>query len=580
MCIALVVLFLPTLLGLSYTSSPPTAAWLVADRAGTGEIFNYPFAAARGPGRGQLCTAGYFEGKSCFGEECLRSAGHHDGYIVARSEADGKVLWVRQGTGSSNIWPTQLCATEQQMVVLVGRFIGRVEWDEVVLTAPAQAVFVVAFRSEGTLIWASVVAAEDTNHTVPAAAGSRAVHWHDSLKASVTIDVNTVYVAGTFRGSAKWSHIQMQSSGGADTFVAALDLGTGAVQWAARGGGTHREVVRSVAAASGRVFIGGDFSGQAHWGAVELQSTPLMEEHPQWGDSNDAYCVAYNSSTGQVLWGWAAGGSAWDRAAALAVNPHTLLLAADAYGTSHWGQVTVQALGNDGSKPHSVLVGISPADGKVLWARPSTGSSTVWSAALEFDTVFVAGSFYDHAQWPSGTAGAVVPDGDGLLSNGESDGFVAAFDAQTGDALWAIGLGGAGIDHVSAVGVLSNRLLVVGFFYSALIWGQTTVLKAQDGASAFVVEFVLNRSTPHGSSGSIGDDSTTSGAIASEHVPEPRSEQGAIRDKDWEVVSTRDSMGVAISADHAIVLVPMLVAVCVLPICTWWWRHVQNKLTD
>jgi hypothetical protein len=104
--------------------------------------------------------------------------------------------------------------------------------------------------------------------------------------ASLLDGTGRLYVGGQFQGNASFGAAALASAGGYDLVVAQLDTATGAWQWARRAGGAGDEqALPSYVNAQGKVVLAGSFTGPA----LLLSSGPLTAAPTAFAYGNTNY---------------------------------------------------------------------------------------------------------------------------------------------------------------------------------------------------------------------------------------------------------------------------------------------------
>lgn len=368
----------------------------------------------------------------------------------------------------------------------------------------------------GEATWLASLA-EEQREPVATLPGSAMDSWHDTLRVSVAAAGGRLYVAGSFRGEARFgSTVFRFAAGDTDTFVAAIEGGVdataGTVVWVQTGGGTLRDMFRGVAVGGGLVFAVGDFTGFASWGSANLTSLAFNPRNPQWGFSHDAVrpqpttnppaaasralvsglqvVVAHEAASGEVRWARRGGGRAWDRATAAVVTPGgELLLAADFYDVADWGgELTLRAPLDVGTHPTASVVALEHDTGRVRWGVAARGASTALGLAACGEGIFLTGSFWNGLAFP-GLSGEAV-------SKGEDDAYLARFSLE-GRVSWLRAGGGTYTDDAAAVACDdpspgdpgTGMLYLVGYFFGSMGFGGAAAVVDPPGArpgAAFV----------------------------------------------------------------------------------------------
>ena len=185
---------------------------------------------------GDVYFAGGFTGTALFGTgTSLTSAGSDDAFL-ARYDADGNLLWVRQGGGTDGDGAWNVAADGAGNAFVVGTFRGVALWDGHPLQSRGLSdVFVAAYTPGGTVGWVQQVGANGSDYgrgiaVTPQAGGA-------------------VYVTGSFENTILVNQDVLTSAGFSDVFVARLGAANGALAWGVRGGGGGFDIGNDLALA-------------------------------------------------------------------------------------------------------------------------------------------------------------------------------------------------------------------------------------------------------------------------------------------------------------------------------------------
>ncbi len=186
-------------------------------------------------------------------------------------------------------------------------------------------------------------------------------------------------------------------------------------EWAVAAGGTKHDKTRAVNVdPAGNVLLAGEMTGPAKFGAIELPGAGQMDVF-----------VAKCSPSGGLLWARAAGGSATDRAYAVAADQ-----AGNVYAAGHFESRDAEF---DGTKVAShggydlFVVKYDP-QGKLLWVRTAGGEGYDYAHGLSVDPqgdVVVTGAVAGHATF-----------GDSTIENGPGGHLFCAKYSPEGRVRW------------------------------------------------------------------------------------------------------------------------------------------------
>jgi hypothetical protein len=272
-------------------------------------------------------------------------------------------------------------------------------------------VFLVSYTPDGSHRWSRRIGGDD---------------WEYAGGVGVDGSGN-VYVTGQVEGSLDLGGGPLPSSGGMrDLFVGSY-TSTGAYRWSQRHGAINTTVIPSDLAvnAAGQVVVVGGLDGSASLGGAVLTDA---------GD-NDMFVLALDDS-GAHLWSRALGGSGFDSAMGVAVDPNGRVAIAGAFsGSVDFGLGVVTSVGySDG-----VTIRLKN-DGFTDWVRPF--GSTTASEFVEDVTMDANGGTYMLA-----TFGGIVNLGDGpRTASGTREALLAGY-TPSGALLWSRRVGGGSLDY-------------------------------------------------------------------------------------------------------------------------------------
>jgi uncharacterized protein YfaP (DUF2135 family) len=374
------------------------------------------------------------------------------------------------------------------------------------------------------------------------------------------------YVAGAFTGTATFGTNTLVSAGQTDVFIAKYN-NAGALLWARRAGGPGFDAANGIASdGAGNTFVTGSFEGGADFGTNSLTAADADSFSDifvarldasgsfVWArgfgagavsDSGNAIAV---DSAGNVL---VAGSSAL---ATFGASPvlgagRILLAKLDASGNPLWARLAGVA-GFNGVLDAGTGVGTDAAGNVYLagnFEGPTAtfgGGATVTLANRGVSDGFLAihnsagalqrvaqiggsgsdrvnalvvdaaGNAHVGGQFSGtlalGATGALVPAAvANLTSSGQTDGFVAKFDA-TGGLLWGQSGGGASADAVRGLALGPNGTVhATGFFAGAAAFGSNTLASSGGTLDIFTARYtsagLLTFAQPSGGDDLNGD---------------------------------------------------------------------------
>lgn len=157
---------------------------------------------------GNIYFSGVFSGSVKFGNKTLNSVEGSKDIFLAKTDASGNILWVRQMGGSGPDEGCEIEVDEQGNTYISGEFPNNATFESTVLkSAGFRDVFTAKFDSQGKLIW------------IKQSGGSS-----DDVNYAISLDTaKRVTIVGTFSGNTTFGDYLMKAVGNSvDFFVARL----------------------------------------------------------------------------------------------------------------------------------------------------------------------------------------------------------------------------------------------------------------------------------------------------------------------------------------------------------------------
>jgi hypothetical protein len=387
------------------------------------ESAQYGLAVTHDP-TGNVIIAGSFSGTLAFGAITLLSAGASD-IFVAKFGPDGAPIWAKSFGNAKDQSARGVAADAQGNVVVVGQFVGTVNFGGANLTSTGpnfDDAFLVKLGPQGTHLWSKKFG--DINSQVP-----------HGVAVGPTGDIAMV---GDFQTNMTFDAIAINSFGDTDAFVAVFDS-SGTAKWAKAFGDTAAQSAHAVTFDSaGNVLVTGDTSGAMDFGAGAL---PLVGTQDAW--------TAKLSAAGSTTWGKLHGASKASGEGIGADATGNVFLTGD-----HVGKIDFGSGALDNPYGPNVYVAKLDPQGKEIWSHSYGDSQAQHAKGLSVDGKghpVVAGTF----------SGA-IDFGKGSMKGNGVDGFVTKLDTQ-GCATWQKGFGDALFQSASAVSAdASGNVLITG----------------------------------------------------------------------------------------------------------------------
>jgi len=284
-----------------------------------------------------IYIGGTFQGSVNFGTQTL-VATHEDGFI-AKYDAAGNFLWVKQLEGSNYERVRDLAIDNQENIYVAGTYssdhamLEPFQFGTEIYSVHG---FIARLSKDGTVEWANALEDSEGNYVM-----------------SVDVDdSNGVFVTGTFDNTLSIGTTTLTSNGSADVMVIHYSS-SGDLQWATSFGGTGGDVPTSIAVGKNGLFLTGIFNP-----TFQLPGGPPITPV----GSVDAFVVKL-SLAGEVGWATLIGSAGEDQGLSVAVDANDDCITGGFFeGTAYIGPTVLQGAGNQ----DLFLTKLSSTDGSVL----------------------------------------------------------------------------------------------------------------------------------------------------------------------------------------------------------------------
>ena len=223
-----------------------------------GGIYNdYSYGIAVSP-NGIAYIAGEFKDVVTLGDTTLTSMGNLDIFIAKLSET-GEWLWAVSGGSIEDDRTRDITIDSNENVYVTGSYGDTALFGSLaVLNGGESDIFVVKLNKDGVWNW------------VNTAGGIR-----DDVATSIDIDSNkNVFITGYFTGTASFDNLILSSSGNEDIFVAKLASSNGAFRGVGSAGSSTGDDISNeiIVDSNGSIYIAGSFEGTAFFGSNSITS--------------------------------------------------------------------------------------------------------------------------------------------------------------------------------------------------------------------------------------------------------------------------------------------------------------------
>ena len=244
-------------------------------------------------------SPGAFEGSADFNPAAatlqLTSAGESDTFLWKVSSTSGAVQTAQRVGGSLDDIATDIATGPDGSVSMVGHFMDTIEFDPdssvEELTTDLRSVFAMQFASSGELLWARSPASDGGVSGSP----------------RIVVDPRgNSWVTGVFTGTIDLDTQSLDSKGGSDVFVWALDQeGSGIEAYSAGGTGSDRSAGIALARDGGRLVLTGHFERNVDFdpgdGLLSLTSLPRAVPDVIINPTQDAFLWSFNTAYGTIV---------------------------------------------------------------------------------------------------------------------------------------------------------------------------------------------------------------------------------------------------------------------------------------
>ncbi len=308
----------------------------------------------------------------------------------------------------------------------------------------------------------------------------------------------SLYVAGSFRGTATLGATTLTSAGLSDVLVAKLtDNGSSAaVAWAQQAGGTGSDFATGMVRLGGQLYVAGKIDAPASFGNLTISSPGYAQRGFLASLADPAPLLTLAApNTGAVgtttsLYGSNLGGTTAITFAGAGSNVVTSGFTVNAAGTQISGVVVpsgaqsgpVNATSPQGTSnglvSFTVLPGTNLAPGWQSVSAAATASAIQFAQPDATGNILVAGTFN----------GSLTLGGTTLTSAGASDLFVAKYSPGTGSYVWAQRAGSSSNDFLRGLAVQGSSVYIVGDFNGQTAAFGSTTLTSTLGYAGYVAK--------------------------------------------------------------------------------------------
>ncbi|WP_435355602.1 SBBP repeat-containing protein [Emticicia sp. SJ17W-69] len=313
---------------------------------------------------GNIYITGYFGGTTTFDVNTKTTSGGYD-IFVAKYNNIGDLQWLQTAGGGDIDYGYDIAADVNGNVYVTGYFTGTAKFGTTTKTSPGGGdtdIFVVKYSTTGSYQWVQTV-------------GDGA----DDFGLGIATDASGyVYVTGFFNGTATFGNTSKLSAGQEDIFVVKYN-DAGSVQWVQTAGGTNIDRgVRITVDGNGNVYIIGNFSGTANFGATSKTSV----------GSRDIFVAKYNN-VGTLQWVNTAGGTNSISGNGIALDASgNVYLTGNFNGTATFGVTSKTSAGD-----YDIFVAKYSNAGSLQWVNTANGGSGSGISTDASGNIYITGGF-------------------------------------------------------------------------------------------------------------------------------------------------------------------------------------------
>jgi outer membrane protein assembly factor BamB len=208
---------------------------------------------------GDIYVTGYYAGTANFGGGSQTSAGGNDVYVAKYSGTNGSYIWGIHAGSTANDTPIAI-AVDAGRVTVAGVFRNTINFGgNDLVSAGSDDIFVASFNTT------------NGNHVWSERFGSGVTTSNDNCSGLVASG-GAVYLIGGFVNPISFGGTTFNTQGMSDVYIAKLDAGTGTHVWSKAFGGTANDVPARVIANGANVVLTGYFTNTINFGGSDLPS--------------------------------------------------------------------------------------------------------------------------------------------------------------------------------------------------------------------------------------------------------------------------------------------------------------------
>lgn len=364
---------------------------------------------------GLIYTIGDFQNTQTFGSTTLTMTGYNDAY-VAIYDTSGQFVFARKwGAAFSYVYASSICIDNASFMYVAGYFLNQCTIDGQTVNSVGQNdIYLAKLDQLGNVVW--LVRAGGNSFDEPS---------------SITYHNNTIYMTGSFTGSATFGSVNLSSSGvnDKDIFIAAYNINNGNCNWAVKAGGSGEDRGQCVRVDNGgNLMVSGYYNNTGFFGPNSVTSVLAA----------DAFLAKYNLS-GVNQWVRSGGSRGNDIAEALGFDQNNnYYIAGNIADTATFGPFTLPDNGYG-----SAFIAKYNSAGTIQWFK--AGGSTSNDGAYDI-AVYPTGHSYitGYMNGTSNFSGTIIP------TIGANDAFIVHYNSS-GGVIFGTAVGGPSFDQGKSI---------------------------------------------------------------------------------------------------------------------------------
>ncbi|HLT39019.1 MAG TPA: hypothetical protein VK034_22200 [Enhygromyxa sp.] len=412
--------------------------------------------------KGNVYSAGDFEGVVSFGGEPLVASGDKADIVIAKHDRYGNPLWSKRFGDSSNQFAAKIVIDSDDNLIFVGRVYGHTDFGGGPLQAAGSGDVIVAkLDSDGDHLWSEVYGGKD-----PERAERVAIAGNDD-----------VILTGTFTSNVDFGDGVFVKKGMRDAFVLRLDGDTGAHVFSRQIGGSGDDYGFGVDVdKSGHIIVAGRFQQSISLGGTLTSA-----------GGTDLY-VASLTAGGSVDWKKKFGGAGDEELHDLVISPKSgeIVLLGAMEGTVNFGAGKLVSAGN-----RDVFILGLDSDGDPLYSANYGDKGDQFGISNDVNSWMTLTADKDGFVYFGGPLiGTLDFDWFKLKASG-TDIFYVALGAG-GAPLWGYRYGSIDADLALDLEVDGNHMLMAGRSFGREIdFGSSGVVETHGGSDGLTIKLPL-----------------------------------------------------------------------------------------